>query len=251
MLHIMTLHWNNVDKIKRLYESFNFTDYKWWIKDNGSTDGSKEYLDSIANDNIDVYYCGHNRDSFAKGMNTIFKRIDYKDGDNILLLNNDVYFSSDNSIEKMISCLKDDVGIVGARILYPGSNLLQHGGVEFPDNYGGLPRHFRHKEKSTKSDEIVKMMPAVTGAVMLMRASDYEKYGMLDEGFVWAFEDIDLCLKVGRDKKVIYCGETEIYHEESASLKVNPINNLMFSNNKKYFIKKWAARVPIKAFKIG
>jgi GT2 family glycosyltransferase len=64
----------------------------------------------------------------------------------------------------------------------------------------------------------------------------------MDEGFFWSFEDIDACLavKYGMNKKIMYCGKTNVFHEESATLKKNPMHKLMMGTNAKLFRTKWS-----------
>jgi GT2 family glycosyltransferase len=66
----------------------------------------------------------------------------------------------------------------------------------------------------------------------------------MDENYHWAFDDVDLCLSigVGQNKKVVYCGQTSIFHEESASLKKNPANKLFMRHNTTYFKNKWKGK---------
>jgi len=91
-------------------------------------------------------------------------------------------------------------------------------------------------------------MQAVTAALALTRGKEFgniwtNKDGSrgMDEGFFWCFDDVDACLsiKYKQNKRVVYCGKTKIYHEESASLKKNPVNKLMSPHNVGYFRKKW------------
>jgi GT2 family glycosyltransferase len=252
-LHVFTLNWNGKDLIERLYktlvpvvESFN---YKWWIKDNGSKDGSVEYLKSIQGDSVDVLYCSHNTDSFAAGMNILFERAKSEDEDLILLLNNDVYFGDTTSIIEMNKLLTPDTGQIGARILIPNSNLLQHAGVYFSKKYNYFPYHYKHHEPSDFETEQNRELQAVTAALTLLRAGDYRKVcttnksgrNGMDERYYFAFEDIDLSLSIKYllKKKIYYCGKTKIYHEESASLKKNPKHKIMMDNNVKLFRDKW------------
>jgi hypothetical protein len=44
------------------------------------------------------------------------------------------------------------------------------------------------------------------------------------------------------DKKIVYCGKTNIFHEESASLKKNPANKLFMPHNVNYLRTKWMSR---------
>jgi GT2 family glycosyltransferase len=252
-LIVLTLHWNQKDLIERLYKTLipavEMFDYKWYVKDNGSKDGSIDFLKSIENDRVDVLYCGHNTDSFSSGMNILFERANPADDDVIMLLNNDLWFVDKKSVVEMHKLLTDDTGVVGARILYPDGKRLQHAGVYFSKKYNYFPYHYRHKEIDDADSRKTREFQAVTGALMLVRAGDYRRVctdnksgrvGMR-EALFWSFEDIDLALavKYNMHKKVMYCGKTEVYHEESATLKKNPMHKLMLGNNVKVFREKW------------
>lgn len=254
MIHCLTLSWNGVDKLKKLKPGLikNLTncnqEFLWHIKDNGSKDGTIEIIKNW--DNVIAYPIDHNRDNFAQGMNYLFNKIKPNDDDYILLTNNDLIIGNDTSILEMLSVFnRSNVGAVGARLLYPNSNKLQHAGVCFIKKYNYLPYHYKHKEISTLNDELIKPVQAVTGAFMLLKANEYKQIysnnksgnvGM-DENYFWCYEDIDACLtiKYNLQKEIIYCGKTTIYHEESASLTLNPINKLLMPYNLNYFKKKW------------
>lgn len=260
MIYVLTLTWNGLDKLKKLkdglYRNLNNIklDYDpvWCIRDNGSTDGTVEWLNEIKKyGNVATLplLIDHNRDNFAQGVNSLVNMVmddyDLKNStDYFLLLNNDVIFNDDVSLSKMMKLMDEpEVAVVGARLLYMGSNRLQHAGVIFSERYGEMPFHYRHKEISTKEAEQNKYFQAVTAACCLVRAKDFIH---MDESLSWAFEDIDLCLSIGKTgKKIAYCGKTNIYHEESASLKKNPVNKLFLRKNVKYFKNKWFGKYEI------
>ena len=134
-LHIFTLTWNGLSKLldlkPGLEASLSGIDYTWHIRDNGSRDGT---IEEIQKWNCKPYAIGHNKDTFAKGMNYLADQLSLKDDDYILLLNNDVVFNDKNSINKMISLQqKTNADVVGAKLLYNGTNKLQHAGVIFRD----------------------------------------------------------------------------------------------------------------------
>jgi len=254
MLNIYTLTWNGLDKLIKLRASLipclKGIDYQWWIKDNGSTDGTVEAV-SKWDDRIHVVAYKNNVQNFSQGMNFIFNESKPNDNDLTMLLNNDVVFGDTSSINKMIGLMNNsDVGMVGARLLFTGTDKLQHAGVVFNPRIG-MPMHFRANEKSDDAAEKNRVFQVVTGAVALTRADLYKnafknKSGTcgMDESYHWAFDDVDLCLAINVDmkKKVIYCGGTKIFHEESATLKKNPANKLFMSHNVLYFKKKWDGR---------
>jgi len=253
MIYIFTLNWNGEDKLKELYNSFNSLnkefDYTWYIKDNNSTDGSVKYLESLNDDKLKIIKHPHNNDSFAYGMNYLFKLSNPKDNDLVLLLNNDIVFSGKNDLNHMISYFNDkSVGIVGCKLLFKNTDLIQHAGVVFHDRLR-TPMHFGLKQKDSEFFSLDREFQAVTGAVMLIKAETYKnirnnlsgQHGM-DEDFVWAFDDVSACLNVKykQNKKIICVGNTKIFHEESATLKKNPVNKLFLNQNLAHLFSKWS-----------
>lgn len=256
MLHILTLTWNGYDKLAALKESLlpslNNIKYNWLIKDNASKD---ETIEKVAGweGNIKCIPYKNNLQNFSAGMNFLFNEAAPKDDDYILLLNNDVIFNDTSSIKNMINIMKKNsqVGAVGARLLFTNTNKLQHAGVVFENNRG-FPMHFRSKEISNEQDKQNRLFQVVTGAVLLTKAEYYKntfidnKSGNrgMDENYHWAFDDVDLCLSINYNlkKKIVYCGQTNIFHEESASLKKNPTNQLFMKHNMTYLHNKWNNR---------
>lgn len=256
MLKIFTLNWNGEDKLKKLapslFNSLNNIDYEWYVKDNASKDGSVNYLKSLNNPRILIFEYQNNLQNFSEGMNYLFSLSKAEDNDLILLLNNDVIFNDQSSLHKMINIIThdDNVGVVGAKLLYTNSNLLQHAGVVIGEDEN-MPIHYKANEPDTKNSSQNRLFQIVTGAVLLTKAKYFKKVctnnksgidGM-NEQYHWAFDDVDFCLSIhySLDKKIVYCGETSIFHEESASLKKNPVNKMYMSHNANLLRSKWAS----------
>jgi len=269
-IQILTLTYNGLDKLKALHDGLarNIakldTDAVWYIRDNGSSDGTKEWLQEYDGPiKIKPLFVDNNRANFSQGVNSLAEMakedwdIIIKDrgpgltrglfSHKFLLLNNDIVFKDDMSLKRMLNLYNSKVNIqmVGARLLYNDTNNLQHAGVIFSDKYGRMPYHYRHKERSYKMDEKNRYFQAVTAACMLLNADEFFKLGKLDEIYNWSFEDVDLALRFNTLWKVAYCGETNIYHEESATLKKNPVNKLFLSSNVKHFKDKWFGKYEI------
>jgi len=250
-IKIFTLNWNGHSKLEILKKSLfeekleKDINISWHIRDNGSKDDSVKLIESWEDKRIKAYPIDHNRDSFSKGINFLFEKSTPDDSDLILLLNNDVMFSDGQSLQKMIDHMVEGVGVVGCRLLYFNTDKLQHAGVIFSKRYGLMPYHFRHQEKSDTNAEKNRYFQAVTAACCLIKASSFKKINGMDESYKWAFEDIDMCLSIGKNEKIVYCGETKIFHEESASLKKNPVNKMFISNNVSYFKNKWSGKYAI------
>lgn len=267
MIKILTLSWNGLDKLKRLrpglmanMEKLN-QPFIWYIRDNGSTDGTVEEISRW--DRVKVLAIDHNRDNFAQGMNSLREesgKVVYKTRavgmtniytEPYLLLNNDVVFGDTVSIKNMydLLCSSYTIEIVGARLLYPDSNTLQHAGTIFGTRYGNMPYHYRHKEESNRNAEKNRYFQAVTAAVCLVRQYSMDKIGIdgFDNRYHWAFCDVDLNLRIGEGNtnNIAYCGQTKIYHEESASLIKNPVNKLFMNHNVKLFRNRWFGKYTI------
>jgi O-antigen biosynthesis protein len=253
MLFLFTLTWNHKDRLTKLKHSLlpalDGLNWTWVIKDNNSNDNTYEEASKWGNE-IKVIKYKDNLQNFSQGMNYIFNVASPADNDMILLLNNDIVINDTKSIKNMIALLKDDVGVVGARLLYTRTNKIQHAGVIFPHH--GLPLNYRRGETNDMDAEKNRYFQAITGAVMLMKADTYRnictnnKSGLrgADEGYFWSFDDIDACLSIinNQKKKIVYCGETNIYHEESSSLNKNPVNKLFMDHNVKLFLNKWKGK---------
>jgi GT2 family glycosyltransferase len=257
-IHVLTLSWNGLDKLQKLrpglcknLENIPKIDYEWYIRDNGSSDNTSNTVRdwNLLDDysvKTTVYSINHNRDSFSQGVNYLLEKSNPADEDYILLLNNDIVFNDEQSLFKMFNIIqKPDVGVVGARLLYTNTNKLQHAGVIFSERYNKMPYHFRPGEVSDDHSKKNRIFQAVTAAACFVKASELKKINGLDTGFRWAFEDIDMTLQIGKNKKIIYCGETNIDHEESASLKKNPVNKLFVGPNVAHFQKKWSGKYQI------
>lgn len=247
-LYILTLTWNNFEKLDRLKKSLlpNLTDinFEWLIKSNGCSDSTVENVKNYNNDKIKLFEYPNNLQSFSQGMNYLFNSIEkIDDNDLILLLNNDVTFNDNKSIKNMISLInKKNVGMVGAKLKFTDTKLIQHAGVAF--NEKCLPYHIFANSKDSKLLSENREFQAVTGAVMMMKAKNY-KETPLNENFIWGYEDIHAGLHTYHNlkQKVICCGSTDICHDESASLKKNPIHKLNLIANYNYLMKEFKTKL--------
>lgn len=256
MLYLLTLTWNACDKLTKLKESIipalEGIDYTWIIKDNASNDDTVAVANSWGN-KVKVIPYKDNLQNFSAGMNYCFNEASPSDKDHVLLLNNDVIINDKSSIKNMVEMMNKDssVGAVGCRLLFTGTDQLQHAGVTFENKYK-MPMHFRGKEKTDGNAEKDREFQVVTGAVLLTNGEYFKnaftanKSGIkgMDENYHWAFDDVDLCLsiKYNMNKKIVYCGKTNIFHEESASLKKLPTNKLFMGHNANYLKNKWQGR---------
>lgn len=139
----------------------------------------------------------------------------------LCLLNNDVEITDPQWLSKLVAvCLQNDVGAVGARLLFP-SGQIQHAGVILGiGGPAGHPFMFKAGNALTYMDRAMIMheLSAVTGACLLTSKALFNELGGLDEELSVAFNDVDYCLKIrALGQKVIYAPQVELIHNESAS----------------------------------
>ena len=123
-------------------------------------------------------------------------------------------------------CQREDVGIVGAKLLFP-DDTVQHAGVmmikcgNVNDNAG--PMHvFSHLDRDDpgymRRAQLVQDLSIVTAACLMTKRSVFDALGGLNEDFVVAFNDVDYCLRVRETGKlVVFTPDALLYHYESFS----------------------------------
>ena len=142
-------------------------------------------------------------------------------GEYLLLLNNDIIQIHPESIQEMLGiCMRDDVAAVGAKLYYP-DDTIQHAGVVI--GVKGIADHaFKYLPSKVAGYGLRAITTqdynAVTAACMLVKKKDFEVAGGLDPEFQVAFNDIDLCLRLRENGKlIVFTPFAEFYHCESKS----------------------------------
>ena len=170
-------------------------------------------------------------------------------GEYLLFLNNDVEILTPDWMEEMLqNCQQEDVAAVGAKLYYP-DDTIQHAGVVL--GLGGIAGHIMCRASREDPGYFGRMISvqeisAVTAACMMVKKSDFDAVGGLDETFQVAFNDIDLCMKFrAAGKKIIFTPYAELYHYESKSrgLEDTPEKQFRFDKEVKRFQEKWAQQL--------
>lgn len=240
---IIILTWNGLSYTKRCLDTLRryttHPNYTIYVADNGSTDGTIEYLKSQK----DIKCVFNNANlGFPKGNNVAIK-LTPKDSD-ILLLNNDTEILEEKGdwLTKMQEAAYEspDVGVVGCRLIR-ANGLLQHLGAWMPVGpYWG--QQVASNEANLNQYPFNSEVESVVFACAYIKREVIDKIGLLCEDFFAYFEDTDYCLRAkDAGYKTICCGAATIVHHENVSTKENKVShNDIFLKSQGIFKKKWA-----------
>ncbi len=160
------------------------------------------------------------------------------DADLLLFMNNDIEARKPGWLHALVELAqRDDVGAVGARLLYP-DGIIQHAGVTL--GLGGIAAHLfaglpRGLVGYMSWDRVVRPCSAVTGACLMSRRSVFEELGGFDENLQVAFNDVDYCLRLkDAGYQVLYTPHAELIHHESASRGISG-----FYHDIRQMLRKW------------
>jgi GT2 family glycosyltransferase/glycosyltransferase involved in cell wall biosynthesis len=135
----------------------------------------------------------------------------------VVVLNSDV-----EARPGWLACLQyaasqqDDVGIVGAQLLYPDGRIQFGGTVRNRDAPEWFDHRYRFKPVGWGPACQAGPALAVTGACMYVRRATIERVGLLDEGYPMAYEDVDWCLRTWQaGLRVVYFPAARLVHHES------------------------------------
>lgn len=248
LVSILIPNYNHKDLLKGCIESLmnvnTYSNMEIVIVENNSTeqeifDYYKELEETYSNVKV-IYYEGDF--NYSKINNYGVK---YTHGEYILFLNNDTKVIEPDSIEDMLGvCQREDVGAVGAKLLYE-DDTVQHCGVVV--GYHGYAtaafslidrNDFGYMGRPRVSWDV----SAVTAACLMTKREIFDEVGGFDEDFKVACNDVDLCLKIRSLNKWIVEDVFSVwYHYESKSrgLEDTPEKQARFQSEIARFQKKW------------
>lgn len=244
---------NKPELIKVCIESIlKLTKYKNFeiiIVDNGSDDDNvKEFYKKIPKDNIKIIKADIPF-NFSKLVNL---GVASSQGEIVVLLNNDIEVLEDDWLDELVShAIRDKVGAVGAKLLYPDGRA-QHNGViiglgNLPDRDHGVAGH-SHKYFSDalpgyfSRAQLHQALSAVTGACLAIKRSTWDSVHGFNEDLVVAFNDVDFCLRVKKlGFRNVWTPYTKLIHHESASrgFEDNPEKQARFNQEVKCMLTRW------------
>ncbi len=214
LVSVVIVNWNGLEDTKLCLEHTRKQTYRnieIIIVDNGSTDGSVDYLRTVKD--IKLVENPQNL-GFTGGHIAGYKA---SRGDFILLLNNDAIMDS-RYIENAVISMRSDkkIGAIGGRAylwdetnpLFDTTNQFYAYQIIHPINAEGI---FPQSDEGYPQE-----VNAVSGSCVMVRRSVIERIGYLHAPFFAYFEESDLFARMKRaGYKIIYNPDLAIWHANS------------------------------------
>jgi GT2 family glycosyltransferase len=241
---IVILTWNGLELTRRCLDTLrrNTTHpaYEVWVVDNGSQDGTLDYLRSIPW--IHLLENATNV-GFVRGNNQAIAACDSQA--DVVLLNNDMEIHQPDWLERLqrVALSAADVGIVGCRLRRPDGRL-QHAGAYMPlDSFWGQQIAGHEEDVGQYAQD--RDVEAVVFACVYLKREVLQAVGLLDERYFAYFEDSDYCLSArAQGYRTLCCGSVTLDHKENSSTRVNGVaHRKLFQRSQSLFREKWEARL--------
>lgn len=148
--------------------------------------------------------------------------VEHCGGELLCFLNNDIEMMEPDWLSVLVQqALRDEIGAVGPRLLYP-DGTVQHAGVVTGVGGGAAHAHrLQPKDAVGYFDRarLPQRVSAVTAACLVLQRRKFISVGGFDEDkFPVAFNDVDLCLKLNaRGWQSFYEPRATLIHHESKS----------------------------------
>lgn len=239
-------HTDDLDKcIRSIQERSAYKSIEFVVVENNSDKKETfEYYEKIQKEyeNIRVVYW---KEDFNYSAINNFG-VQYAKGEYLLFLNNDTEIINETAISELLGCcMREDVGIVGAKLLYE-DDTVQHAGVVI--GFGGFAGHvFVGLDKDDYGYMVRPRIncnySAVTAACMMTSKEIFDSVGGFTEAFKVSLNDVDYCLKVReKGKWVVYNAHSLWHHYESKSrgYEDTPEKIQRFESEIQRFRKKWS-----------
>lgn len=232
--------------IESIKKCTSYKNYEIIVIDNGSNDDSRNKYGQLCKENNCIYYYEKMEFNFSKMCNLGSK---IANGDYLLFLNDDIEVLEKDWLEILLGHASvKHIGAVGAKLLYPNSNTIQHIGITNlrigPSHslIGFDDRTIYYYGRNRMDYNFI----AVTGACLMVEKRKFEEVNGFDEKLSVAYNDVDICFKlIEKGYYNVVRNDVILYHHESISrgnddaseekkVRLLKERKLLFDNHKKY-----------------
>lgn len=216
---VVILNFNGLHFLKICLPLVLATDYPnldLLVVDNGSTDGSLEYVDSFGG-LIRLLSLGYNQ-GFTGANNEAIRDTLARGAKYIICLNNDTRVEP-GWVTALVDVMEEDsrIGIAGSKIKTWDGSLVEYAGEYFDPVLaaGGYTDEVDGERFSRVHDAAY-----ACGAAICLRADMVREIGAFDPGFFIYNEDVELSLRAWRyGYRVVFVPGSVIYHHRSPTAK--------------------------------
>ena len=239
--------YNNISTIAKtletLFEQTKDVDFKLYVVDNGSSDGTPEYIEKNY-PQVSVFRSYKNV-GFGAGHNIVIKSVDSRYH---AIINPDIVLR-ENVIKKMADYMEnhEEIGLLSPRICFPDGRDQILGKRNPQLKYlvasrlrGDEPGKLLREYAMLDSDlSIPVQVENATGCFMFVRTSVLKEIGGFDEGYFMYFEDADLARRVNVVSKCIYYPDAVVNHVWGRESKRNFKLMCIHINSMFRYFRKW------------
>lgn len=236
---IAIANWNRCDLLRRCVSSLReHTDYphhRICIFDQGSSDGSVEFLRTLEPD-VDVVYSPDNI-GFTRASNIVIERYPAWD---VVLLNNDAQVGAGwLSALVATATAADEIGLVGGRLVSSRGVLQEAGGEVFAD--GRVRARGRGESASDPRFQERRLADYCSAACLFVKRTVLDRCGALDRAYeAGYYEDVELAFKaMAAGFAVLYEPRCLVIHDEHSSFGGAAAGALM-RRHRETFRSRWA-----------
>ena len=219
---------DNPETLKQCIDSLrNFTCYQNYeiiVVDNGSLDQNRMRIEPYLSSVGAQYIYEKEEFNFSRMCN---RGARHAKGEFLLFLNDGMEFFQSDWMERMLGqAQQKHTGAVGAKLLYPGTSVLQHMGVSNPQNgpmysFIGQDDQFPCYFAWNRMDS---NCIAVTGTCLMLAAEKFIEIGSFDEEYPVAYNDTKLCFALHRKGYYnVIRSDVVAYHHDSLSYGHAPV----------------------------
>lgn len=210
-MSVVIPNWNGKKFLKGCLDSLlevNYAETEIIIVDNGSHDGSVEFLEENY-PKVKLIKFAHNT-GFSVAVNA---GIENSTGEFVALLNNDTTVDA-NWLSEMVAAMRShpEIGSTGCKMLaYDNHKLLDGAG----DGYrrGGLPGRIGHREIDLGQFDQERYILGPCGGAALYRREMLDDIGLFDSDYFAYLEDVDIGLRAqSAGYKCLYVPTAVMYH---------------------------------------
>ncbi len=188
------------------------------VTDNGSSAENKAAVEAMASLYDFRYLYAPMPFNFSKMCNLGAQEAK---GNYLLFLNDDMEILQQDWLLKLLEkAVLPHAGAVGAKLLYPDSDLIQHAGIT-NIKVGPVHKLLKHHDENSYyhgQNRHIYDMIGVTAACLLVSKEKFREAGCFYEGLQVSYNDVDFCFTLYElGYYNIFRGDVALYHHESFS----------------------------------